>query len=213
MRATHIQSMPIKVLFAGFESNTLQLQNSGWQISIEQEMSHRTYGYDLRLAMKHEKCALLALSNTITLSGRELSHSIRCDRNYYATPAVLTDPDFFFEIIYVSPKIDCMIVPMQTASFNAVDARPQIIEHDKVDLEQIAMFKPVNVSEDFEIYLNKKDEADILKLLLEKQDPKQKEIRENRRKRAWRDVRDSSSEVKEGYDPYLDIKGQLVLVS
>lgn len=43
----------------------------------------------------------------------------------------------------------------------------------------------VNVSEDFEIYLNKKDEKEILDLLLSKQDHKQKEIRQNERRRSW----------------------------
>lgn len=57
-------------------------------------------------------------------------------------------------------------------------------------------FAKVQVSENFEIYLNKKDEAEILDLLISKQDLKQKEIRQNERRRAFSETGRELSEFK-----------------
>ena len=120
----------------------------------------------------------------------------------------------YFEVAYLSPNIQFRILPARhMPAFQPIDARPEFHAEREVDLTDIALFKPVNVSEDFEVYLNKKDEAEILDLLLKKQDPKQKEIREARRHRAWREVHNPAAETGSGFDVYGDIKRQLVIVA
>ena len=112
---------------------------------------------------------------------------------------------------YLCPNIQARILPMNASvSLSPVDMRPTFVAAETLAIEDFAVFKPIHVAEDFEIYLNKKDESEILDLLLKKQDPRQKEIRENRRHRAWQDR--SFVEEPKGYDPYSEISMQLIIV-
>lgn len=201
-----IRSAPLPVHFAGFESDTLRLQNAGWQLSVEQDRDIYTGCYAIHLVGKHEGAATFMYCNPVRLDPGELFHSYR-EHGY--------PKHIEFHVAHVAPNFNMRIMTMEsTASFRPIDARPEMIESKDVSLEDLAIFKPVNVSEDFEIYLNKKDESEILDLLLQKQDPKQKEIRENRRHRAWKEKQSPATETaNQGYDPYGDISRQLVVVS
>jgi len=194
MNMQFIESYPMKVLLAGFESDTLRLQSCGWQFSVHQERSDGRY--KLLVTAKHEGISQLVWFHPIDINYINIINDIK--KENFVKNIVL-------EAAYMSSQIQTRIIPMNfQPNFTAVDMRPGFVEHKEFNLEDLAVFKPVNVNEDFEIYLNKKDEAEILELLLKKQDPKQKEIRENRRNRAWRNE-------KEGYNPYNDISRQIII--
>ena len=201
-----MQSAPVPVYFAGFKSDTMTLQGSGWQFSVDQQVMYQYGEIHLVIAAKNEDIGQYMWFNPVRLQRGEAFNELM-DTGRLQSMTLHAQ--------YLSPKFQARIMPMTTASLNMtpVDMNPSFVETKDVDITDFAMFKPINVSEDFEIYLNRKDEAEILDLLLKKQDPKQKEIRENRRHKSWKEKTSGHVEKPEGYNPYCDISRQLVVVS
>ena len=89
------------------------------------------------------------------------------------------------DISCIAPMIRCHIMPMVgVPTFSAIDARPSFIDTKEIDLMDLAVFKPIK-GENFEIYINQKDEQELLDILLKKQNIKQKEIRQNQKRREY----------------------------
>ena len=199
-QSKYIMSMPVPVRMAGFESNTLNLQNSGWQISVEARREWAFDGYDIRVAFKHDGIKQMALG-VMRFTANSAHENLITEYFKYG-----------IDICYIAPQIQVQRITAphgMSMNFQAIDARPMITELRGLD--EFAMFKPIK-SEDFELYIHQKDEQEILDFLLKKQDPKQKELRQNRKRRDY--VAGNEGSLL-GIDDNIntDIKHQIVLVS
>lgn len=201
-------SFPVKVNMAGFVSDTLKLQANGWQISVE---AHHLMSYDameLRVAFKHDGIKQVAMG-ICTFTGDHIMSTI-------GNPSAMIDwwRAAGIEINYIAPMIQVQVIPWRgiAPQFMPIDARPEWGMSTMKSLDQLAVFKPIK-SENFEIYINQKDEQEILDMLLAKQDSRQKEIRQNQKRREYMKsdagiyMPDTSDKIN------TDVRHQLVVVS
>jgi len=173
-----LQSAPVKVRMAGFESNTYALQRAGWQISVETFRRYERAAIDMRVAFKHDGIKQMALGVLSMDESQIIGSKI-------GPHAFVNDmlKHMGIDISYIAPMIQFHVMPTYgVMKFTAIDATPTYKK--VVNLDEIAMFKPIK-GEDFEIFINQKDEAEILEILLKKQDIKQKEIIHNMKRRRY----------------------------
>ena len=174
-----LQSRPVRVRMAGFESNTTTLQSHGWQMSVETFRLFERDAEEMRVAFKHDGIKQVALGRMI-FSSRELVYNLH---NPHAMSEMWQKVGI--DISCIAPMIRCHIMPMVgVPTFSAIDARPSFIDTKEIDLMDLAVFKPIK-GENFEIYINQKDEQELLDILLKKQNIKQKEIRQNQKRREY----------------------------
>lgn len=183
-----------KVHFAGFESDTLQLQHAGWELSMEQLQVYD--GVQLRMALKHEAGRIFAITHPVS------------SRAMYMLASAASPPPIF-NIAWVGNEARFMIFPQPRAmAFSAVSAVPEYERTTEIKFEDAIPFRPLNHSAP-EIVIAQQSIPELMELVLKLQDPKQKEIRESRRKEAWRRG-ESGYEHSEGYKPASDIRAQII---
>lgn len=163
-------------------------------------------GHDIQIQLvaKHEQAGLYLMTELVSINIGDFV-------NQHKLYGYLKD--IIFEVICISPRITNRIIPtIGIANFLPIDATPQLVEIGKeFNLTDISVFKSINVGNDFEIYLSKKDEIEIMEFLIKKQDKKQKEIRKNRRHAAWKN--NINNDISDGYNPSLDIVAQLIVIN
>lgn len=205
-----LQSPPVPVYFAGFESDTYRLQRAGWQLSVEKQMDYGAE-YSYRLALKHEPAKLYAISNQLRVP-MQLLYGV------YGGDNPMSLINFFketgFQIICVAPHIQFQVHAVNhQPSFSAFDAEPQWEKMSKnVSLEDIAVFRPLNA--DSEIVVHPDSVPELLEKIRAVQAPLQKEIREKRRLEAFRKSNEGQiiTDGFGGYNPAKEIKAQLIVV-
>tara|TARA_R100001086_G_scaffold200856_1_gene117078 strand:+ start:17696 stop:18301 length:606 start_codon:yes stop_codon:yes gene_type:complete len=170
-------SPPARVIFAGFESTTLKLQMEGWQLSMEQVMDHHTYGYLLRLAMKHDEAKLYALTDTVSLPMRDMMSALRALEG--------RECPVTFRVQMVSSSIHFRVTQMGPTHFMPIDAIPELQEVKSYSFEDLVPFKKIGGKE---IWLDPANKDELMDHLLKIQSKEQDEIRERtkaREKREW----------------------------
>jgi hypothetical protein len=182
------------VHFAGFESTTYRLQKEGWQLSMEQSYEHAS----LRLAMKHERARLYAISAPV-----EYQYFHYMKTRYGSEPPPIT-----FNIIHMSGSIQLHLPQSRPVSFMAIDATPTWSEDRVVSFEDAIPFRPLN-AEAPEIIVPPQSVPELMELVLKLQDPKQAEIRKNRRREAWA-AGERAHYDSQGYNPASDIQAQII---
>ena len=200
-----IHTAPVPVYFLGWQSTTYELGQSGWAMTMEMVNYSRSFRREIQVAFKNSQAHLYMV-------GELINCDTFFDRAFHfngRSPSMAHNPKTMeIHIRYCAPQIRVMEMPMSSGrDYRAVDMDPYAETFEMKDIESIMPFRPVNVGEEFEIYLNKKDEAEIMDLVLKKQDKKQKEIRENQRRREWREAKGELAE-----DPRSEIKAQLIVV-
>lgn len=137
-------SLPIKVWFAGFESDTLQLARSGWELSMRQMNMATSAGHSLQLAMKlgERNYAIYALSRQIDVGWAELQNALQ---GYAAYSEFLMR--LRFEIQCIGPSIKMQVMPAAAFSRSAflnewqpIDPVPQE-RTESIDLAEFQFFK------------------------------------------------------------------------
>lgn len=190
------------VYFAGFESDTFRLQKNGWQLSVEQMYDRCA----IRLAMKHEGARIFAITHTIDMYQYMQTNFTRGK----LAGLSMADPPMIFNVAAIGNDIRFQIMPTGPVSFKAFDATPQYTEAPLVNFEDAVPFRPLN-NEAPEIILADKNVAELMEMALRMQDPKQREIREKRRKEAWRTG--EGEVMRPGYNPSKDIMAQIISIS
>lgn len=207
-----LQSAPVKVRFAGWESTTHQLQVSGWQLSIREHLDlYMRPDLSIQLAMKHEQARLFALARPLSIDMGEIHEALHLGR---FDSFINFMKDKVFEVFCVSPTIEERYIiegkaPIEPPKFMPIDAAPQYekINMGNFSLEDLAIFRPINP--DSEIVVHPEIIPKLMEDIRKAQAPKQKEIREKLRKQA---LREKGNEMN-GYNPAKDIKAQIVVVS
>lgn len=177
-----LQSLPVKVRFAGFESDTYTLARNGWELSMQQLNEAYSAGMSIRLAMKHENCDMYAIASPLQIPYGEVARS-------------MFDPGFMsqfvqqmgFDIMYVGGDIRFKIFPERHGaamtfrdSFMPIDATPQRTE--EVSIRDFKFFKVANPSLQ-DILLLPEQVPEALNWILKAQEQAQEEIRKRKSSR------------------------------
>ena len=118
-----ILSRPLKVEWAGWETNTYRLQQAGWKLSAEQDVFQNR----MRLAMQHERMNLYAMSRMTEFEYERYA----MDRSF-DFPMIVMQAMGREVFIQEHGRIDW--------GFNAIDAKPCITDRKISRIEDLAHF-------------------------------------------------------------------------
>ncbi len=153
----------VKMHFAGWESDTLTLQQNGWELSVNQEM----YGQNMTIAMRHPEAKVIFYSNPI-----------ECKTYLYRSSKLMHGN--VGRVITENTRILLQNVDLQKG-FEPVDAIPSIVEMKEMSYADFNMFRPAPMRTD-ELVVKPEEVGMWIKRIKEAQGEKQKEIREKIRK-------------------------------
>lgn len=155
-------SIPHRIHWAGFETTTVAMWRSGWEISAKR------FDYDLRIALafRHNRLRIRAFTNPIEVRPA-LEH---------------THIPLDFQIANMAHEIEVARIQtsMDFSEFSPIGARPQFIEYKTLD--QFNIFAPL-VAPAEEIIVEPQTVAEMLARIKEMQAPTQAEIRDRQRRR------------------------------
>lgn len=146
-----LQSAPIHVYWCGFESNTLNLQRSGWQISAEQDVMSMA----VRIAIKHPTKKMYGISK-MTRLGYDDMYSMRDHVPKH------------FEIQDITSNLHIQLME-RSFNFKPIDAEPAYIE--RTPIEHFAFFREPLLNPANSIVVADQSVEELLNKILELQDP------------------------------------------
>lgn len=160
-----ILSEPATVWWAGFRSDTLKLQQQGWQIAVEEDIA----GGRIRLLLKHGGMNLYALCNEVEFNYRERMHG-----GYRPPPE--------FNVVMASSEFRSQTVGhIDFAAFREVDAKPQYVDTEIKSIEDFRIFAAPMVRTE-EIIVEPETVQSMLEKIREMQAPEQARLREKNRR-------------------------------
>lgn len=187
---------PIPVHFAGFSSTTFELQRAGWDLSVERDQ----WKDAMRLALRHEAAGLYALTSHVTL------------RDMYAMPS---DPNWWqkippFQVVWCGSNARFQVMPhMGSFNFAPVSGIPEFaqVSYKDIDFRDAIPFRKISMDLTSEIIIDPNSVPELMSMILKLQDPKQMEIREKRRREAFKD---KQGQPMEEMRPITNIQAQIV---
>lgn len=197
---------PMKVRMFGWESDTLELQHSGWQLSMKQDVQHNAF----QLALHHPHLKLFAISRHY-----DDFHFMQIARDpMYARKII---DHFVFDIEHLSSRIEVILHegafdsirhPLRRFwTFSPVDGEPQWERLERrQSLEDYMLFRPINHSKD--IIVDPNDVPQLMEMILKAQSPQQEEIRQRQRSRE-----NMAYVIDAGLLPGHDIHAQIVTIA
>ena len=157
----YLASKPIKLNFAGWESDTWTLQQHGWQLSVSQDHMYR----GIQIGMQHPEYRMRGISRLIEapLYMHEMHDPYTSMYSSYTVPAQLGS-DFISHTASIAPF----------ASYQPIDAEPQFMERTE-RMSEMMPFAP-NLARTQEIIIPEHSVEDMLNMILEKQAPNREEL-------------------------------------
>lgn len=179
-------SRPVELHWAGWRSDTLALQQCGWDIAVEFEPFYMRY----RLLLHHEMLDLHCLTEAREIDSRET-------QNWKLPP---------FRVLGVGRRLEVLRVSedMNLAKFDVIDARPIMMETKIERAEDFNIFyTPVRIRNE-QVLVDKADMTVIehLEAIKRMQSAKQRELREK--------LQRAPAERPERGTPRLHLVAQLV---
>ncbi|MCP3924888.1 MAG: hypothetical protein GY714_20100 [Desulfobacterales bacterium] len=154
-----ILSQPLKIYWAGWETDTFKLQSEGWDISAQQNIKTSS----MRLALRYKKASIQGLTSHI-------------DFDYFRH-----NPEELRRICFTCQLASNFIIQEQPEraayDFQPIDARPVYTTYNMKNLEDFAHFKTVDYNTK-EVFLKQANMSEILEMALQKQEPNQEKIRQ-----------------------------------
>jgi len=205
---------PVDVEFAGFKSDTLTLQKSGWDLAIEAYAMMERPSHDVRMALRNEQAGMYGITCPVEFDRHMMAGA------FFDGPKGMIE--FFrgiqFCVAYLAPRIKFQVMASRgMPQFQAFDANPQVMDIKEIDLADMGIFRPLN--EESEIYLPEQTIAELMDQIIDKQKPQQAEIRERQRKMQRRLEINQQSEAgrikdyrENEIDSRREIKAQLIAV-
>jgi len=172
-----IFSQPLRLVWNGWESNTYALQNAGWELSVSEDLERRK----MAIAMRHNESGMRGFSDLIDFDFFRHEYSM-----YQSTTTNEHWPTFGCRI---GSDIILQIHNQGVSNydFNPIDAMPMYSTIESMGIDAFAHFRKLEKT-DNEIFLKAASMNDILKMALERQEPKQAQIRKVMVKRKEIDV-------------------------
>lgn len=162
---------PIRLYWAGWETDTFSLAKQGWQISAEQNVMNNR----MRIAIRHPEAEIQGITEIEEFLYREMT-----DGRMHS-PVIPTTLQFstlqrqvFVNTMSHSGEFD----------FRAIDPRPRYEYMSEIrNLEDFAHFETTFETPKHEVYLHEANLNQILEMAIKKQEPEQKQIRKEMLKR------------------------------
>lgn len=161
-----ILSRPIPVVFQGWRSTTLELQAAGWELSTQYAAHEDMY----HLAVSNPQLQIVGRTTQPIFISQSLKHHY--DRN---------DPDLpTFYVSYLTHKVrvfehhNTELPPM----WHRIDAQTQLAQMEIKDLHDMCHFAPWDKSTEVLVAAADMEVVELLRIIVDKQQPKQKELRE-----------------------------------
>lgn len=189
----------MRVVWAGWESTTLALQQNGWQLSVEEDISR----YSIRLALYHPYLRFKAISQHIEFE--HMAYFERQNREYVGGNLPI--------IGLAHVACDLRVSLMENSiGFKPIDATPQWLTMESPkDITDFHIFRSLQAQQ--EIIVEPESIDELMEKILSMQSPKQHELRQKRLRQT--ELPDNVLEMgkyKEIYNPKTDIIAQVVAV-
>lgn len=166
-----LENQPIRVEFQGWSSDTHRLQQAGWQMAMYHEPQHmRDYFVFSNEAMKIRGVSH-GYDRYHVLDGRNRNGKFDADR----VPPIIINCLGDLRATYVQLDFDIM-------KARQIDCQPRMIESSEVQWDSLFGIVP-NCNESMFVDKADMDVVDHLQAIIDKQRPKQAELREKHRKR------------------------------
>lgn len=166
--SVRIRNRPIKLYWAGWETDTYRLGSEGWEISAEQDI----HNHQMRIAINHSKARIQGISNIDSYAYQEFMSDIDFSPRI---PTMLRFDDLSRQIYINSMR-------NREVTFQPVDYRPHYIDTEIKSLHDFANFSSPEIAKN-EVFLHEANINQILEMALQKQAPHQEEIRREMIKR------------------------------
>lgn len=144
-----ILSRPVKLHWAGWETDTHRLQQAGWQLSAEQDICRQS----MRLAIQHERYGARGMSEIA-------EHRYRSLDPYDRAP--------FETSLNMRMGRDVLLQNFGATDFQAIDAQPQFTSEAPRRLEDFAHFAP-QLTRTAQLLVPEESVDELLARILEKQ--------------------------------------------
>jgi hypothetical protein len=126
-----LQSAPFKIFWAGFESDTLRLQNNGWTLAVEDRCDFALARHEPRFILRHQMLDLYAFTYVNSFEFSDLTDYLVHNKEHlrFSIQVIGKDitytamPDFSFESI---KEIDCI---------------PEFIQLERKKISELSIFK------------------------------------------------------------------------
>lgn len=201
-----IDSLPVPIRFAGWESDTFRLQKAGWQIA-----AHDVFQFNgsnqVQLILRHEPSKMHAMTAPLSIPTSAHMQSLsRYGDPYYAERFAAMAG---FDVVCMGTQVivhHYQSAPVRFQDFHAIDATPMTVDvkDESFNLADVKVFRPISGTA-AEIIIPTHSVAEMMDMVLKLQDPVQKEIRDRRRAEKMRGQWDQP-----GYDVHADIKCQIL---
>lgn len=164
LRDERILSRPVRLHWAGWETDTVRLQQNGWQLSAEQDV----YRNEMRLAIKHESARVYGISSRVPWEYMaELQH-------FQGVPTL--------PMQYMAARAEIIHHETGPLAFAPIDAMPQIATARRVHMDDFAHFA-APLARTQQIIIPDEDVTALMDRILKLQDPARMErIREEVRR-------------------------------
>jgi hypothetical protein len=172
-----LQSAPFRISWAGFESDTLKLQNNGWSVAVEDVCDHAFCTHEVRFILKHEMLNLYAITRVNTFEFSDLTDYLFKHKDHLK-----------FHIQVIGKDIHYQYLPQFSFdSIKEIDCHPQFESIERHSIKDLSIFKTL-VTPESALIIEPERIADLLEKIVEAQVPNQKEIRERMRSKDRRDM-------------------------
>lgn len=187
-----IKNPIMEVFWAGWRSDTLTLQEHGWQLAVENDPMRR----QLRIALHHPAMNL---------------YGIMADHVRYEMMEGRPLPPLMIGCMAPNIRFETFRSVGTMPNFTPFDARPQYMETEIKNISDMKLFRPLNAIQ--EIVVESHDVDELLGKILSMQSPRQAELREKARleQRRNENVYDLG-QYREVYNPKTDIIAQVVSI-
>lgn len=176
MMTQMIRSKPVRVRWAGWESDTYTLQRNGWTIKAEQHV----YDRSMSIAIKHRDFDAYGVSDTIRPDRLPYEHQRSMDWLAARGVSFRMSLANHIQVGYMG----------EMPNFRTIDSTPMVDYEERImGLEELQWFHPIPENE---VVVQPPSFDEILTMALDHQAPKQKELRE----KARRDLQTKSAIIR-----------------
>lgn len=165
--AQALTNLPMKVVFAGFESDTRTLQSQGWELSLNQRLEFNEL--TLALRFKSSECIFYAEARI----DRDFIYSI-LSVDYRDSIKAYMNVVFYIKY-FTTGNIHLHISHLNMPTFKALDAEyPEFIDTREVNLRDILYFRTFDKSK--ELIVDPNDVNTMMDIIMKTQKPTQQKI-------------------------------------
>lgn len=194
---TRIENKLVDIEFAGWRSDTYQLQQKGWQISVNEDPASMC----IQVALKHPIISMYGLTDRVNYM--HLQEDAMARHSGITLRVIRMETDM--KIIQPSMVYEEVRQP-DMSGFVPVDARPSVRMQEQTHIDDYRIFRPM--AKQSQIIVPKQNVDELLAKIHELQSPEQDRIREDKQNRLRRELHKCNQDAN-NYDISTNIVAQV----